>query len=60
MTVDELMNQLVTYPGETQVDAMFKVGNDAYFVTGTELLELQGGKQVVIVNLDTQPGLAVA
>lgn len=60
MTVDELMAQLAQYPGDTRVDAMFPEVNDAYFVTGSELLELQGGKFCVVIDLATNPGLALA
>ena len=57
MTVDELMSQLGQFPGDARVDAMFPNVNDAYFVTGTELLVLQGGLNVVVIDLDNQPGL---
>ena len=60
MTVDELRNELAQYPGDVRVDAMFPTGNDAFFVTGTELLTLRGDEKVLIVEIDVQPQLELA
>ena len=52
MTVEELRKLLEQYPGDLRIDVMFPQGNDAYWVTGTELLEIANGQKVVIVEID--------
>lgn len=51
MDVNELIHQLSQYPGDVRVDAMFPDDSNAYFVNGTELLELAGGLQVVVIDI---------
>ena len=60
MVVAELIKELEGYPSDAQVDAMFPVGNDAYWISGSELFKLADGKMAVVLNLESGPQLASA
>lgn len=60
MTVAELIKQLEQYPGDALIDAMFPDGNDAYWVSGTELITLAQGRVVVILDINAETQLASA
>lgn len=57
MDVNDLIHQLSQYPGDVRVDAMFPDDANAYFVTGTELLELAGGLKVVVIDIQNDTPL---
>jgi hypothetical protein len=61
MVVRELIEQLDKLPADAWVDAMFPEGGEAFAVTGTDLIRLDDGREIAVIDItDTYKPGAVA
>lgn len=51
MTNGELIAHLQTLPHDAHVDAMFPDDNNAYAVIGVDLIELNGDRKIVVIDI---------